>query len=104
MQELSALWVWRFRTWCLDWSIWQAIAATTVAVERVVLRHLKQQVSSLAAKDPSAVAAIASIIQDEQLHHSQSEAHLATNGFWYKVVSPIVSGATEIVIWLGMRL
>jgi 3-demethoxyubiquinol 3-hydroxylase len=82
----------------------QAIAATTVAVERVVLRHLEQQVSLLAEGDPAAVAAITSIIEDEQLHHNQSESHLVANGFWYKTVSPIVSAATEVVIWLGMRL
>ena len=82
----------------------QAIAATTVAVERVVLWHLEQQISVLAGKDPSAIAAITSIVQEEQLHHNQSESHLVENGFWYRVLSPMVSTATEVVIWLGMRV
>jgi ubiquinone biosynthesis monooxygenase Coq7 len=81
-----------------------AIAATTVAVERVVLRHLEQQVADLGDRDPSAVAAIQAIIQDEKLHHDQSASHVHADGLWYKVLSPIVSGATEAVIWLGMRL
>lgn len=81
-----------------------AIAATTVAVERVVLRHLEHQVAILAGRDPSAVAAIEAIMQDEQLHHDQSASHVHADGLWYKVLSPIVSASTEAVIWLGMRL
>src|SRR5262245_42406063 len=46
-----------------------AIAATTVAVERVVLRHLEEQVARLRATDPQAVAAISAIIADEREHH-----------------------------------
>jgi ubiquinone biosynthesis monooxygenase Coq7 len=81
-----------------------AIAATTVAVERVVLRHLEHQLAVLGNRDPSAVAAIQAIVQDEKLHHDQSASHVHADGLWYKVLSPIVSGATEAVIWLGMRL
>jgi 3-demethoxyubiquinol 3-hydroxylase len=82
----------------------RAIAATTVAVERVVLRHLEHQVAVLGSRDPAAVAAIEAIIQDERLHHDQSATHVHADGLWYKVLSPIVSAATEAVIWLGMRL
>lgn len=81
-----------------------AIAATTVAVERVVLRHLEHQVAVLGSRDPAAVAAIESIIQDEKLHHDQSASHVHADGLWYKVLSPIVAASTEAVIWLGMRL
>lgn len=81
-----------------------AIAATTVAVERVVLRHLEQQIEMLGGSDPSAVAAINAIIEDERLHHDQSASHVHADGGWFKVLSPIVSAATEAVIWLGMRL
>ena len=82
----------------------QAITATTVAVERVVLRHLEHQITVLDGQDQSAVTAITAIVQEEQLHHNQSEALLVTNGLWHKILVPIVSGATEFVIWLGMRL
>jgi ubiquinone biosynthesis monooxygenase Coq7 len=40
----------------------RAIAATTVAVERVVLRHLEQQLDQLRGKDEAAVEAIESIV------------------------------------------
>ena len=82
----------------------RAIAATTVAVERVVLRHLEQQISLLSDRDPSVVIAINSIIQEEWLHHNQSALHVDADSFWYRVLSPIVSASTEVVIWLGMRL
>jgi len=82
----------------------RAIAATTVAVERVVLRHLEQQISVLSGSDPAAVAAIEAIIQDEKLHHDQSASHVHADGLWYKILSPIVAASTEAVIWLGMRL
>jgi 3-demethoxyubiquinol 3-hydroxylase len=81
-----------------------AIAATTVAVERVVLRHLEHQVIALNDVDPSAIVAINSIIQDERLHNDQSALHVHADGFWFRVLTPIVSASTEAVIWLGMRL
>lgn len=82
----------------------QAIAATTVAVEHVVLKHLEEQISVLDGRDPSAVIAINSIIEDERHHHNQSTLHVKTQGFWFRILSPIVSASTEAVIWLGMRL
>jgi ubiquinone biosynthesis monooxygenase Coq7 len=81
-----------------------AIAATTVAVEQVVLRHLERQLTTLAGKDESAVAAISAIIAEERQHRDQSESHLAEAGFWPSVLTPIVAASTEAVIWLGMRL
>ena len=81
-----------------------AIAATTVAVESVVLRHLEHQLSTLSGQDAAAVAAISSIVTEEQQHHDQSSAHSQVGGFWPRVLTPVVSAATESVIWLGMRL
>jgi len=81
-----------------------AVSATTTAVERVVLRHLQHQIVVLGGHDPAAVLAISSIIADEQQHHDQALAHSQAGAFWLKVLGPIVSGATEAVIWLGMRL
>jgi ubiquinone biosynthesis monooxygenase Coq7 len=77
---------------------------TTVAVERVVLRHLEHQVAVLSNRDPAAVAAIEAIIQDEKLHHDQSASHVHADGLWYKLLSPVVAASTEAVIWSGMRL
>src|ERR1044072_1094180 len=56
----------------------QAIAATTVAIERVVLRHLGEQTAALEKADRWAAAVIAQIIADEQQHHDESANQLRT--------------------------
>lgn len=81
-----------------------AIAATTVAVERVVLRHLEHQLSVLQTTDPSAVAAISAIVADERAHHDRSLVHARASKVWSAVLMPVVSAATEAVIWTGMRI
>lgn len=81
-----------------------AIAATTVAVERVVLSHLQRQLQDLEGRDQLAADAISKIIAEEQHHHDQSASHLAGQGRWTRLLTPIVSASTESVIWLGMRL
>lgn len=81
-----------------------AIAATTVAVERVVLRHLESQIRTLSKIDPRAVEVIEGIVEDERAHHDRSLVQAAEGGLWVKLLTPVVSAATESVIWLGMRL
>jgi ubiquinone biosynthesis monooxygenase Coq7 len=81
-----------------------AIAATTAAVEGVVLRHLEQQLTVLQGSDPAAVAAISAIVAEEQQHHEQSAARVQPGRIWSKILTPIVAASTETVIWLGMRL
>lgn len=81
-----------------------AIAATTVAVERVVLRHLAHQLVVIGESDPAASAAIASIVEDEQHHHDRSAFHARAGGFWPMLLMPVVSASTELVIRTGMRL
>jgi ubiquinone biosynthesis monooxygenase Coq7 len=81
-----------------------AMAATTVAVERVVLRHLHQQIAELSSVDPKATAAIQSVVAEEQAHHDQSALHIRAGRGWLKVLQPLVAVATESVIWLGMKL
>ena len=81
-----------------------AIAATTAAVERVVLSHLREQLCTLAGNDEEAVLAISLIVAEEQEHHDRSAAHAAHGKFWPAVLSPVVAASTESVIWLGMRL
>lgn len=82
----------------------RAIAATTAAVERVVLGHLQHQLQALKGQDEAAVAAISKIVAEETLHLEQSESHLEAGRFWPKVLMPIVAASTESVIWLGMHL
>lgn len=81
-----------------------AIAATTVAVERVVLAHLREQLRELEGNDAEAVAAISRIVADEQAHHDRSAAQAAQRKIWPALLSPIVAASTQSVIWLGMRL
>ena len=82
----------------------KAIAATTVAVERVVLRHLEDQKKLLATVDPAAVGAIEQIEMDERAHHDLSARDLGQQMWWQRILMATVSASTEGVIWLGMRL
>lgn len=82
----------------------KAIAATTVAVERVVIRHLHGQLRDLGSSDPAATAAIRQILDEEQLHHDQSALRLDRPGRLNRVIDAVVSTATEAVIWVGMRI
>lgn len=81
-----------------------AISATTVAVESVVLRHLERQLVDLRDTDNAAVAAVSAIVAEERMHHDQAASHVLESGLWYRILNPLVSAATESVIWLGMRL
>jgi ubiquinone biosynthesis monooxygenase Coq7 len=81
----------------------RSIAATTVAVEAVVLRHLEGQLRDLRDSDPAAYRAIGSIVEDERAH--ERAALVALQGsLWPMLIRPIVSASTEAVIWLGMHL
>ena len=80
------------------------IAATTVAIEKVVLRHMHEQVAFLAPVDGAAAEALRDVIADEQAHHDLSAARLAPPGLWPKLIEPVVTASTEAVIWMGMRL
>jgi 3-demethoxyubiquinol 3-hydroxylase len=80
-----------------------AVAATTVAVERVVLRHLEAQLAHLAEMDAEAHAAVSAIIRDEREHHDRA-LESKQGMFWPRVLLPVVSASTEAVIWLGMKL
>lgn len=82
----------------------QAIAATTVAIERVVLRHMHEQVQQLTGSDDEAVGALLRVIVEEQEHHDLSVARLGDCGMWPKIMNPLVGASTHVVIWLGMRL
>jgi ubiquinone biosynthesis monooxygenase Coq7 len=81
-----------------------SIAAVTVAVERVVLRHLERQLRELEGIDPAAHAAVASILEDERTHHDRAAQEPRQGIFWPRLIRPAVSAATEFVIWTGMRL
>ena len=81
-----------------------SIAAVTVAVERVVLRHLEIQLRELDGVDAGAYAAVASILEDERAHHDRAAQEPRQGSFWPRILKPAVSAATEFVIWTGMKL
>jgi 3-demethoxyubiquinol 3-hydroxylase len=98
----------------VDWAVWcwaltglagaRAISLTTEAVESVVLAHLSDQLGMLRHADPAATAVVENIVSDEQEHHDSSARKLADASFVDGLLRPVVRGATEAVIWLGMRL
>jgi 3-demethoxyubiquinol 3-hydroxylase len=81
-----------------------SIAATTVAVERVVLGHLRAQIAELEMIDPLATAAISAIVRDEQSHHDEGLRLIGVVSRWTRLLMPIVGASTNAVIWLGMHL
>jgi 3-demethoxyubiquinol 3-hydroxylase len=82
----------------------QAILATTVAVEKVVLRHLAHQVAALRDVDPQACATIQRIVDDERDHHDRSSRRLRGPSSLDRCVMALVRCSTESVIRIGMRL
>lgn len=82
----------------------RAIVATTIAIERVVLEHLASQLAALKGRDDEAVTTIAMILADEQDHLDRSVSRNPNPGFLERCIDKIVSAATSMVIWLGMRL
>jgi ubiquinone biosynthesis monooxygenase Coq7 len=82
----------------------RAIAATTMAVEQVVLVHLERQMAELADKDVEAVAAIEAIVADEREHHDLSVESAGRYSVLSRILVAVVSFSTEAVIWLGMKL
>jgi ubiquinone biosynthesis monooxygenase Coq7 len=81
-----------------------SIAAVTVAVESVVLRHLELQLVELDGVDAAAHAAVASIVEDERAHHDRAAQEPRQGIFWPRLIRPAVSAVTEFVIWTGMKL
>lgn len=82
----------------------RSIATATVAVERVVLRHLQEQLRAIGTTDPAATIAISAILSEEQHHHDQSAARIRHTGVIDRMTGSVISAATETVIWLGMRI
>jgi len=82
----------------------RAIAATTVAIERVVLHHLTLQLAALNGNDAAACSTIRAIIAEEQEHHDRSATRLGAPRLLERIIDRAIASATETVIWLGMRL
>ena len=81
-----------------------AIAATTYAVESVVLQHLLEQRRQLETADPDAFDTVSRIIAEEQEHHDHGRDAMQAGAFWPPILTLVVRASTEAAIWLGMRL
>jgi len=76
----------------------------TVAVEDVVLRHLRDQLMVLEREgDTAARHAVAAIVADENVHLESGTAMGSTSPL-YRPIHGLVAASTEAVIWLGMQL
>ena len=80
-----------------------AIAATTYAVENVVLEHLEHQLSFLKDTSPDAYKAVSSIYEDEKENHDQAKAQIQDQKLISKILIRVIRVCTEAVIWFGMR-
>ncbi len=81
----------------------KAVAATTYAVENVVLEHLDDQLGYLKGVDETAYRAVKAIYDDEKSHHDDAKARLGSPSFLEKSLVRIVKLCTEAVIRFGMR-
>ena len=80
-----------------------AIAATTVAVEKVVLRHLERQITVLSTSDAAAARTVSDIVAEETAHRDGFDAQRGSS-LLLRPIQAIVSASAELAIWLGMRL
>ncbi len=81
----------------------RAIAATTYAVEHVVLAHLADQIDYLRQADSAALECVLRIYNDEKEHHDSAEAQIGTRDWLTRLLIGIVKFSTEAVIRFGMR-
>lgn len=80
------------------------IMACTAAVETVVTGHLVEQLAFLESQgDTEAVAAVQSIVSDEE-EHKAIGIEQGRDSPLFKPLGAVVSVATSFVIWLGMKL
>jgi len=80
-----------------------AIAATTYAVEDVVLTHLEHQMPYLQETDPDSYDAVRQIYDDEMAHHETAEVQMQQDKILTKILILVVKLCTEGVIRFGMR-
>lgn len=80
-----------------------AIAATTYAVEHVVLAHLQEQLEFLKSNDQRAHDSVERIFADETSHHDTAKAQIASDGPLTRTLIAVVKMSTELVIRFGMR-
>lgn len=79
------------------------VMACTAAVERTVHRHLVEQQAFLRSHDAELLGIVATVQFDEDAHLAHAEANLKGGGWLAKAIYPVVSCATEFMIFLSTR-
>ncbi|MCR9213292.1 MAG: demethoxyubiquinone hydroxylase family protein [Proteobacteria bacterium] len=80
-----------------------AVAATTYAVEHVVLEHFEEQLAYLETHDDDAFNCVQQIIADEKTHHDEAKSQMNADLKLTKILISFVQFCTESVIRFGMR-
>lgn len=80
-----------------------AIWVCTEAVETTVLNHLHDQLEYLSKVDPEVHDAVLSIKADEEAHQEYG-IEQRQKSWLYRPIFFVVSGATEVAIWLSGKL
>lgn len=78
-----------------------AVWICTEAVESTVHRHLEDQLAFLASRDPELHGLIASIQEQELAHLHEAESNQQRRGLGYAMLSPVIRGLTDLMIWLS---
>ena len=79
----------------------QGIWICTAAVESTVHKHLDDQLHFLRGRDEGLRSLILSIQAEEAAHMHHALARIATKSAWTRSLDAIISGCTELVIWLS---
>lgn len=81
----------------------RGLMVCTAAVERAVHQHLVEQITYLDKRDPELAQIIREIQVDEDAHLAFADAHHRADTLFARVLSAIVGGATELLIFLSTR-
>lgn len=79
------------------------IMACTSAVERTVQRHLQEQIHFLSSRDAALAAVVRDVQSEENAHLDHADRHHDGTSFVSRIVTWIVSAATETMIFLSTR-
>jgi ubiquinone biosynthesis monooxygenase Coq7 len=73
----------------------------TEAVESAVHRHLEDQLTFLASRDPDLHALIIAIQEQELAHLQEAENNQERRGLSHAVLLPVIGALTDLMIWLS---
>jgi len=79
----------------------QGIWICTAAVEAAVHRHFDDQLFFLRNRDASLHAIIAGIQDEELMHLNHAQERIEATSLWSRLLSRVISMATDTVIWLS---